>query len=108
MGLSPIAPDKNKGSSIVEALSSADIIDKEKVTFFINTENVQSSVTFGSVPDNIRNGIVDLDLYEKYDNWWTVKLRGFHYGGKNMATAGTNYAILDTGTSLMAISKSDY
>ena len=80
------------------------------MTFWLNLDPLSSTVTFGSsLPDNIRKGeTVTLDLYKKYDNWWTVDLRGCHYGGSNIRASGTNYAILDTGTSLIAISKTDY
>ena len=61
------------------------------------------------MPNNIRKGdSVTLDLYKKYDTWWTVDLRGSHYGTTNIKASGTNYAILDTGTSLIAISNTDY
>ena len=61
------------------------------------------------MPDNIRRGeTVTLDLYKKYDSWWTMDLRGSHYGTTNIKASGTNYAILDTGTSLIAISETDY
>ena len=89
---------------MVQALADAKIIDSQRVTFAINFDGTASEVTFGDEPDGIRNGIVTLDLYSKYDQWWTVKLRGNHYGGKNIQVANTNYAILDTGTSLIALS----
>ena len=90
----------------MSALSSADIIDSEKVTFWLNLSSKNdSSVTFGSnIPDNIRHGdLVSLDLYKKYDNWWTTTLRGSHYGNTNIKASSASYAILDTGTSLNAI-----
>ena len=44
----------------------------------------------------------------KYKNWWTVTLHKINYGTTNIKGSDTNYAILDTGTSLIAIAKTDY
>ena len=108
--MSPIDPSLNDGDSLVSALSSSDIIDSKKVTFWLNLSPKNSTVTFGSnIPDNIRHHqTVSLNLEKKYKNWWTVSLHKINYGTTNIKGSDTNYAILDTGTSLIAIAKTDY
>ena len=84
LGLSPIS-DKNAGDSIVQSMYKNNMIDREKATFHLNMGGTNSTVTFGRTPDGIlRGGTVSLDLVSKYDNWWTAKLRGNHYGGKSI------------------------
>ena len=43
---------------------------------------------------------------ELYSNWWTLNLTSTTLGGEQlMQNSGQHYAILDTGTSLITISK---
>ena len=71
-----------------------------------------SNVTFGSVPDDCIHGgsenVNTLYLDKKYDDWWTVRMRDLRYGKDSIKSSNTFEAILDSGTSFMSISKSDF
>jgi len=61
------------------------------------------------VPENATKGeTFTQDLYNRYDQWWTVKLHGVEYGGDDIKDSGIAYAILDSGTSLLYLGKEDY
>lgn len=47
-------------------------------------------------------------MYNRYDQWWTVKLHDVEYGGNDIKDSGIGYAILDTGTSLLYLGEEDY
>jgi len=40
-------------------------------------------------------------LNKKNDQWWTVHLNGFQFGDTDLMSGDVEYAIVDTGTSLM-------
>ena len=83
LGLSPI--NKANGPSFMNALYQQDKIDKEVVTFWINQEEIESTVTIGGVPDNaIRGSQFSHELIQRYDAWWTVRLQGLYYGDKSI------------------------
>jgi len=42
------------------------------------------------------------------DSWWTVNLTSAYYGSTNINTKDTKNAIIDTGTSLLTLAKTDY
>ena len=67
-------------------------------------------MTFGGVPEDCRlsDETYDLDLVTTHDTWWTARLRGLSYGDDEIKESGVRYAIIDTGTSFMAIAKTDY
>ena len=48
------------------------------------------------------------DLYDRYDQWWTVKMHSVNYGDDSIKDSGIGYAILDTGTSLLYLGTEDY
>ena len=83
LGLSPI--NKANGPSFMNALYKQDKIDKEVVTFWINKEEIESTVTIGGLPDNaIRGDQYSHELIQRYDAWWTVRLQGLYYGDKSI------------------------
>ena len=47
-------------------------------------------------------------MTRKYDVWWTVDVEDVRYGHESIKKSNINYAILDTGTSLIYIGESDY
>ena len=69
-------------------------------------------MTLGSVPDDCIAGGAsnthELELKMNHDDWWTVRMRDFKYGDKSIQSSGTELAILDSGTSYISISQSDY
>ena len=81
------------------------MIDDEIVTFWLNdiSSGVDSQCIFGaSEASNALNGpSYELKLDKLNDSWWTVTLKGSHYGDRK--SSGTPKAILDTGTSFLAI-----
>ena len=76
----------------------------------MNFDGVEESyVTFGSPNDSCRSGeLYSLDLDSKNDDWWTVRMRGLRYGGESIQKSPTDYAIIDSGTSFIHISKTDW
>ena len=79
-------------------------------TFWLNWYgDANSYVTFGGVPANSTTGeTYTQDLYEQYDQWWTVPLHNLEYNGESIKDSGIGYAILDTGTSLLYLGTKDY
>ena len=112
LGLSP--PDEaQNGPSYTKQLYEQGVIDKEQVTFWLNTYSkadlTPSTVTFGGVPANATVGeTFSQDLFNRYDQWWTVKMHNVEYGGQDIKNSGIGYAILDTGTSLLYLGTEDY
>ena len=107
LGLSP--PDKANRPSYIQALYNQGNIDDEVATFWINDEDIQSTVVIGGVPDDAIVGkTYTHDLIQRYKSWWTVNLCGLYYGDNSIKQSRIRYAILDTGTSLMYFGRSDY
>ena len=108
--MSPYAGKKSE--SIVGALAQANIIQEETATFCLYKlqSNATSTVSFGGVPDGCRKSdkTYSLKLNENNDHWWTARMRNLHYGDSSLKESSTQFAILDTGTSFIAISKTDY
>ena len=89
------------------ALKEQGLIDEEKITFWINKDDVDSTVTFGGLISNSINGdTYSLSTDKLNQSWWTVDLLGSSYGGNEFKTV--QKAILDTGTSFLTIASSDY
>ena len=66
-------------------------------------------MTLGGIPDGVVNGnMTKLDLIQDQDTWWTVALDDVAYGASSIKQSQTQYAIIDTGTSFLTLSKSDY
>ena len=107
LGMSPPNPDN--GPSYVQTLYSQGKIAEEVATFQINLRGTTSSVTFGGIPDGLVNGeLTKLDLVKSQDSWWTVELSEAFYGDTSIKVTDVHYAILDTGTSFLTLSHSDY
>lgn len=94
----------------MKALYDQKIIDSNQITFWLNFDGAANSyATLGGVPEDSSIGeTFSQDLVNRYDQWWTVKLHDVSYGDSDIKASGMGYAILDTGTSLMYIGKSDY
>ena len=106
LGMSPVT---GLEPSFMKALHDQGKIDEAVATFVINDPERQSSVTLGGIPDGaIVGNMTALDLVPDEDTWWTLELDGLTYGGDSIKESQTRYAILDTGTSLLTISRSDY
>ena len=54
------------------------------------------------------SNIYPLELDSSADAWWTVRLRGLSFGGSNILSSSTKRAIIDSGTSFIAISEADF
>ena len=108
LGMSP--SDKANGPSYIKALKDQGVIDKSTATFWLNYFGEQDSyVFFGETPRQYSKGeVFTQKLYERYDQWWTVKMHNVEYGGDSIKDSGIGYAILDTGTSLLYLGVEDY
>ena len=42
------------------------------------------------------------------NNWWTVNMKGAYYGITDINADQTDYAFVDTGTSLLTMTSTDY
>lgn len=105
LGMSPT----DDAPSYMQTLYNAGKIDEEAVTFWINKEAHDSVVTLGGVvPDSVRGEYFSLPIVKKFDNWWTVGVSDVQYGDSSIKNSTINYAILDTGTSLIYIGESEY
>jgi len=109
-GILGLSPDETTANlSYIRSLASAGVIDKELFTFWINFNDVESSVTLGGIPANSTRGeTYKQSLVTRYDTWWTVSMNAVRYAGTNIHSSSISYAILDTGTSLLYIGESDY
>ena len=89
-------------------LKDQGLIDEEVATFWLNDKSVGTShVTFGGVIKDSQTGpTYDLKLDKLNDSWWTSDLNGSTYGDYDFND--TPKAILDTGTSFLTISTSDF
>ena len=58
------------------------------------------SDTFGQV--------YDLKLMQSNNSWWSTSYRGLTFGNTDIHNSVMNVAILDTGTSLIALPDNDY
>ncbi len=66
-------------------------------------------MTFGGTPTNATAGdYIEQSIVSSYDSWWTMKLTDVVMGTGSIFRSGGNYAIVDTGTSLMYMLESDY
>ena len=81
-------------------------------TFQINLVGQPTSVTIGAQrPDLIVGPTVTMQAHtdELYSNWWTLNMTSAKFNGEQlMMSSSPHYAILDTGTSLITISKTMY
>jgi len=81
-------------------------------TFQVNLEEYPTSVTIGAErPDLIVGETVTMQAHTEYpyNNWWTLNLKSTSLGGEQlMQNSGQHYAILDTGTSMIIVSKTIY
>ena len=82
------------------------------VSFVLNVDELEemSEVVFGGLPDQsmIKDDWVEVPLVKSQDTWWTVRLQGMKLGDVAVSTTVINYAIADTGTSLLYIARSHY
>lgn len=62
----------------------------------------------GKVAESTRGDSFKLPIVQKFDNWWTVGVSDVQYGDKTIRNSTIDYAILDTGTSLIYIAESEY
>jgi hypothetical protein len=68
-----------------------------------------SYVIFGGVPENATRGeSFKQPLKTQYNTWWTTTMNGLYYGDDNIQVSNIDYAIIDTGTSLLYMGTSDY
>lgn len=66
-------------------------------------------MTFGSTPTGAINGnFIEMPIVTRYDTWWTLKLTDVKMAGNSIKKSGGNYAIIDTGTSLLYMLETDY
>lgn len=108
LGLSPPAP--SNGPSYIKALYDSGVISEYTATFWLNLDSVGSSTaTFGGVPDGATLGdTFTQELVQDLETWWTVSLGSVTLGGQNIKPSGTQYAAIDSGSSLLIMPPEDY
>ena len=76
----------------------------------LNYAPTASYVVIGGEADaNDTSGdVFDLKLMQSNNSWWSTAYRGLTFGGTDIHASPMNVAILDTGTSLIALPDSDY
>jgi len=47
-------------------------------------------------------------LQTNNEQWWTLKLNEFDFNSNSMMASGMNYGIVDSGTSLLYLTTTDY
>jgi len=66
-------------------------------------------VTVGGIDHTgYRGELKSHDLVKKLDLWWTLNYSGLAYDGEKMGKSEAKYAIMDTGTSIIYLPKTDY
>lgn len=108
LGLSP-SSNSESGPSYMQGLIDAGSISEGIASFWITGLSTQSVITLGGVdPSSYTGSFTTHDVVASQDAWWTVNLSGLKYGGTSIKSGSTRYAIVDTGTSLLTLSKTDY
>lgn len=114
-GILGLSPDMiGNGPSFFDALDQSGLTNgNHYFGYFIGDESQTSEIFFGGVDDSkIKklDGIGDKEGFLTYDlagySWWQLNLKGGEIGGTKFATASTT--IVDSGTSLIAITQSDW
>ena len=78
-------------------------------SWWLNLETNTSFVQFGEIDSSYYTGKAKQhDIVVTKDTWWTLNLDGCDYGSNNIQTGNTKYAIVDTGTSLLTLTSTDY
>jgi len=99
----------NNGPSYLWTLYTQGKISSAEATFWINDSNSPSYVTFGGTPTNSTTGdFIEQSIVSSYDSWWTMRLSDVKMNGSSIKKSGGQYAIVDTGTSLLYMLTSDY
>jgi len=74
----------------------------------MNALPTPSSVTLGGSPTGaVRSEWVEQSLMSMYKNWWTLQLSGFYIANVDVP-ATQKHAIVDTGSSLIILTQTDY
>lgn len=101
--------DNGNGPSYMGGLISAGKLDQPVSSFKLRLNPASSDVLIGGIDKNDFVGdMTYYDIVMSKDSWWTVPLSGIWANNENIYSSGTQYAIIDTGTSLLTISHSDY
>ena len=107
LGLSPASV--GNGPSYLWTMYTQGTISSAEATFWINDTTTGSTVTFGSTPSGATSGnYIEQPVVSRYDSWWTMKLTDVQLNGSSIKKSGGNYAISDTGTSLLYMLETDY
>ena len=59
-------------------------------------------------PNDTSGDVFDLKLMQSDNLWWSTAYNGLTFGGTDIQKSPVNIAILDTGTSLIALPDDDY
>ncbi len=109
LGLGP--PYASNGPSFIQALIDQDQLSEPVVSFQLTSLDEQSEIQIGYTNSSSYNGTLTVHQTvnsSTTDTWWTVNLTGAYYGTININSYDTKNAIVDTGTSLLTLSKTDY
>ena len=88
-------------------LISQNKVDSPVASFNLQNDTTQSEVLIGGIDDTAFTGDLAYTSIE-LTTWWTVSLDGTWAGDTDIYESKTKYAIIDTGTSFLYLSQSDY
>ena len=109
LGLGRLKPSAEK-KHFVSLLKQNDLIDFEMFSFDFKSEDKNSKVIFGDVDTDIVNNLHDV-IWAPWagddEEYWTIPVGGIRYGN-TLTMKQTKYAVIDTGSSTIALSESNF
>mmetsp|Transcript_1028 Transcript_1028/g.674 ORF Transcript_1028/g.674 Transcript_1028/m.674 type:complete len:211 (+) Transcript_1028:278-910(+) len=107
-GILGLSPDvTSNGPSFMGSLMDQNKIDDPVASFHLELNPTQSEVMIGGIDSDAYTGSLNYHSIE-VTNWWTLSLDGVQMGNEDIQASKTRYAIIDTGTSFLYLSQSDY
>jgi saccharopepsin len=110
LGLGPMKTIAGRGN-FVTALKQQGLIDYEIFSFDFKTKDEKSKMIFGDIDTSIVanfHDIIWVPLEGEVDDYWNLPLRGAYYGESNKTLQRAKYAVIDTGSSTMALSENNF
>ena len=112
-GLAPV--DEKTGPSYVMQLYNAGSIPSPQATVWYNPKGIQSTLTFGGIPDGAISGVQynSHRMTKVYDDWfqdemWMLKLDDIAYSGYSIKGASVTHALINTKSPFIWLDKQDW
>lgn len=108
LGLGPTQTVADRGH-FVTALKEQGLIDYEIFSFDFKAEAEKSKMIFGDIDTNIVNNFHEIIWVpmETEAEYWSLPLRSVYFGN-NRTLNQAKYAVIDTGSSTMAVSEDNF